>query len=140
MKFEYKSVTGTVAIDVDEEWVAILEDLDRQEYNNDHKETRRHYHLEACEYEGDTFAAEDPDAQTGVLSFTLDALGAEETGERLGAMGFAVRAGLHCSPLAHKTVGTLKTGTVRVSPSYFNTPAEIDAFLNAVNTLARGLK
>ena len=68
MKFEYKSVTGTIAIDVDEEWVAILEDLDRQEYNNDHRETRRHYHLEACEYEGDTFAAEDPDFERFVES------------------------------------------------------------------------
>ena len=60
MKFEYKSVTGTIAIDVDEEWVTILEDMDRQEHNSDHKETRRHYHLEACEYEGNTFAVEDP--------------------------------------------------------------------------------
>lgn len=68
MKFEYKSVTGTIAIDVDEEWVAILEDLDRQEYNNDHRETRRHYHLEACEYEGDTFAAVDPDFERFVES------------------------------------------------------------------------
>lgn len=84
------------------------------------------------------FVAEEADNQTGVLSFTLDAMGSEEAGERLGAMGFAVRAGLHCSPLAHKTVGTLKTGTVRVSVSYFNTQAEIDAFLNAVEALARG--
>ena len=34
--------------------------MDRQESNNNHKETRRHYHFEACEYEGEDFAAEDP--------------------------------------------------------------------------------
>lgn len=60
MKFEYRSVTGPITIDVDEEWVTILEDLDREEYNNDHAETRRHYHFEACEYEGADFAVEDP--------------------------------------------------------------------------------
>lgn len=85
-----------------------------------------------------TFASPGMKNQTGVLSFALDSMGSEEAGERLGAMGFAIRAGLHCSPLAHKTVGTLKTGTVRVSVSYFNTDAEIDAFLHAVKTLARG--
>ena len=35
--------------------------------------------------------------------------------ERLAAQGAAVRAGLHCAPLAHRTAGTLETGTVRVS-------------------------
>jgi selenocysteine lyase/cysteine desulfurase len=29
--------------------------------------------------------------------------------------GFALRAGLHCAPLAHKSAGTLQTGTVRIS-------------------------
>ena len=33
--------------------------------------------------------------------------------DRLG--GFALRAGLHCAPLAHKSAGTLQTGTVRIS-------------------------
>ena len=74
MKFEYKSVTGTIAIDVDEEWVTILEDLDRREYNNNHRETRRHYHLEACEYEGDTFAVEDLAFERFVESETAKAV------------------------------------------------------------------
>ena len=60
MKFEYKSVTGIITIDVDEEWVTILENLDRENSNNDLKERRRHLHFEACEYEGETFAVEDP--------------------------------------------------------------------------------
>lgn len=85
-----------------------------------------------------TFASPDMKNQTGVLSFTLDSMGSEEAGERLGAMGFAVRSGLHCAPLAHRTVGTIRTGTVRASVSYFNTADEIDAFANAVRQLARG--
>jgi selenocysteine lyase/cysteine desulfurase len=35
--------------------------------------------------------------------------------ERLSQRGIAVRAGLHCAPLAHRSAGTLETGTVRLS-------------------------
>lgn len=84
------------------------------------------------------FAAEDPEDQAGVLSFEAASLPAETVGERLDGLGFAVRAGLHCSPLAHATVGTIKRGTVRASVSAFNTAAEIDAFAEAVERIARG--
>ncbi|MEI3141448.1 MAG: hypothetical protein V8S34_07920 [Lawsonibacter sp.] len=40
-------------------------------------------------------------------------------GEALADRGFALRAGLHCAPLAHRTAGTLDTGTVRASVSAF---------------------
>ncbi|WP_338835269.1 aminotransferase class V-fold PLP-dependent enzyme [Neomoorella thermoacetica] len=45
------------------------------------------------------------------------------------------RPGLHCAPLAHQTIGTLKTGTLRLSPGFFNTAAEIDAALAAIKEL-----
>ena len=60
MKIQYKIASETIAIEVSDEWGEILIDLDRQEYNNDHKETRRHYHLEGCTYEGEDFAVDDP--------------------------------------------------------------------------------
>ncbi len=47
MKIEYKFVTGTVEVEVPDGWGTVLVDLNRQEYNNDHKETRRHCSLEA---------------------------------------------------------------------------------------------
>lgn len=49
----------TISIDVSDDWGEILIDLDRQEYNNNHKETRRHYSLEGKVYEGMDYAAED---------------------------------------------------------------------------------
>ncbi len=39
--------------------------------------------------------------------------------------GICVRAGLHCAPLAHETIGTFDTGTVRFSPGFFNTREEM---------------
>lgn len=60
MKIQYKFVNETISIDVPDDWGEILIDLDRQEYNNNHKETRRHYSLEGKVYEGKDYAVEDP--------------------------------------------------------------------------------
>ena len=65
-------------------------------------------------------------------------LDCEEVGERLGRQGIALRAGLHCAPLAHETAGTLDSGTVRASVSAFNTPREGELFVQAVRRLHRG--
>ena len=60
------------------------------------------------------------ESQSGVLSFRIHGMDSELVGDLLGKRGIAVRAGLHCAPLAHKTAGTLDSGTVRVSFSAFN--------------------
>ena len=52
--------------------------------------------------------------QAGTVSF-VPGMDCEELASRLGRQGIAVRAGLHCAPLAHESAGTLETGTVRVS-------------------------
>jgi len=51
--------------------------------------------------------------------------------------GISVRVGLHCAPLAHKTIGTFPEGTVRVSPGLFNTDNDIDRFIAAVTEIIR---
>lgn len=63
--------------------------------------------------------------QAGVVSFLLESEDPEQTAKRLAARGFALRAGLHCAPLAHESAGTLQTGTVRASFSVFNTAREV---------------
>ena len=73
----------------------------------------------------EVWLAENPEDQSGVLSFRAAGVDCEELGERLGDRGIALRAGLHCAPLAHQTAGTLETGTVRASVSAFNTEREI---------------
>ena len=52
--------------------------------------------------------------QAGTVSF-VPPCDCEELADQLGKQGIAVRAGLHCAPLAHESAGTLQTGTVRVS-------------------------
>ena len=83
----------------------------------------------------EVFLSKTPAAQTGVLSFRIAGRDCEEVGEALGSRGFAVRAGLHCAPLAHETAGTLETGTLRASVSAFNTELEIGQFLQAVREI-----
>ena len=47
-----------------------------------------------------------------------------------------VRTGLHCAPIAHKTLKTFPEGTVRISMGYFNTLEEIEITANAVRRIA----
>ena len=45
------------------------------------------------------------------------------------------RVGLHCTPAAHKSLGTYPTGTIRFSFGYWNTEEEVDTALNALRVL-----
>lgn len=60
-----------------------------------------------------------------VISFTIDGIDSEKVGEMLANDGICVRCGLHCAPLAHRTLGTAETGTVRISFGMFNTEEHI---------------
>ena len=50
--------------------------------------------------------------------------------------GILTRCGLHCAPLAHKTLGTYPEGTVRFSIGYTTTEEEVDAAIRAIHDLA----
>ena len=78
------------------------------------------------------YAKPEMQSQTGVLSLMVENQDSEELGAALAERNIAVRAGLHCAPLAHKNAGTLETGTVRISVSDFNTPEEVARLVSAV--------
>jgi selenocysteine lyase/cysteine desulfurase len=82
------------------------------------------------------FRSPDPENQAGVLSFRLAGRDGGEIADALAERGFALRSGLHCAPLAHRTGGTQETGTVRLSFSAFNTREEVAAFLDAIRKIA----
>ena len=77
------------------------------------------------------------DNQSGVLSVVPAPIDCDTLSERLGAAGIAVRAGLHCAPLAHETAGTIQTGTVRLSVSPFNTPQEINRTADVIEKILK---
>lgn len=69
------------------------------------------------------------DGFTPVLSFNVKGFSSEEIANYLNKNNIAVRAGLHCAPLAHKQLKTLNRGAVRISPCVFNTKNDIDRLI-----------
>ncbi|MDW7651413.1 MAG: aminotransferase class V-fold PLP-dependent enzyme [Bacillota bacterium] len=65
------------------------------------------------------------DLDNGDLSFMLEQ-----------AYGIMTRSGLHCSPLAHRTIGSFPEGTLRFSFGYKNTPDDINTILGALREIA----
>ncbi len=75
----------------------------------------------------------DPAARCSVLSFTIAGVDSSWLATELDhGFDIAVRAGLHCAPLAHRTLGTFPAGTVRISPGWSTTSEDIAFFSNAV--------
>lgn len=75
--------------------------------------------------------------QTAVLAFNIAGLDCGELSSRLDyEFGITSRSGLHCAPLAHKTVGTFESGSCRLSPGYFNSHEDMVAVLEAIEKLA----
>ena len=72
--------------------------------------------------------------QGGTVSF-LPGMDCETAAQMLSRRGVAVRAGLHCAPLAHESAGTLETGTVRVSFGHDACDAQTQALLQAASKL-----
>jgi cysteine desulfurase family protein len=82
------------------------------------------------------YRALDPQRQGEVFSVRHRTRDAAWLGNELSSrFGIDVRVGLHCAPLAHQTLGTFPTGTLRLSPSPFQTPADFEYLLHALEEL-----
>ena len=79
------------------------------------------------------------DHQSGTVSF-VPPDDCEECAKALGESGIAVRAGLHCAPLAHKSAGTLETGTVRVSFGHDAAARQTDGLVKSLSVWLRKTK
>ncbi len=81
----------------------------------------------------------DINKQAPVVSFNIWDKGSSQVAFELDRnYNIATRSGLHCAPLAHETIGTLKQGTVRLSLGYFNTTQEIEKTVHAISKIATG--
>ena len=72
--------------------------------------------------------------QSGVLSFNLARVNADEVSYQLSLCDIAVRSGFHCAPLAHETAGD-RMGTVRVSFSVFNDFSDVETLVSALKKI-----
>ena len=76
------------------------------------------------------------DKSTSCISITHSKLDVSELSYILDSdFNISNRSGLHCAPLAHKTIGTYPEGTVRLSLGYFNTEEEIRYTLDSLNKI-----
>ena len=76
--------------------------------------------------------------RVATVSITIPGQDPADLAHRLDTdYGIMVRTGLHCSPLAHQTLGTFPQGTVRFSFGYFNTTDDVAYALAALERLTR---
>jgi cysteine desulfurase/selenocysteine lyase len=78
------------------------------------------------------------DDRVAVVSLTLAGKDPSEVGYQLDEKyGVMTRVGLHCAPLAHRTIATYPTGTVRFSFGYYNTEKEVETAVKALKEIAK---
>lgn len=77
-----------------------------------------------------------PEVQrVSTICFNIKDVASSNVVRYLDERSICVRGGIHCAILAHETLGTVKTGAVRVSINSFNTPDEIDKFIEVIGAI-----
>jgi len=86
------------------------------------------------------YGTKDINKQVPVVSINIGDIGSSETSYILDqTFDIATRSGLHCAPMAHRTIGTLEQGTVRFSFGYLNNKKQIETALSAIEQITREL-
>ncbi|GKU77140.1 aminotransferase class V-fold PLP-dependent enzyme [Paenibacillus sp. L3-i20] len=76
--------------------------------------------------------------RTGIVAFVVDGVDPSELSFILDQhYNIAVRAGFHCTPLAHTSAGTIETGAVRASVGIFTTQEEVDSLMLAIKEISQ---
>ncbi|HBL23872.1 MAG TPA: cysteine desulfurase [Deltaproteobacteria bacterium] len=78
-----------------------------------------------------------PRAYLPIVAFNIEGKLPSEVGYELNKRSIFVRVGLHCSPVAHQTIGTFPKGTLRASPGYFTGEDDLNTFVEAVREIAK---
>lgn len=88
------------------------------------------------------YGSEDQNQRTAVVSMTMEGVTPQELARWLSEKhGVATRAGYHCAPLAHETIGTLPgDGTLRISFGFSNTQEEVETLFGYLEEAQRGAK
>ncbi|MCG8569233.1 MAG: aminotransferase class V-fold PLP-dependent enzyme [Spirochaetes bacterium] len=77
-----------------------------------------------------------PDQQGELFSISHEKLTIDQLGQQLyEEYQVETRLGLHCSPLAHKSIGTFPEGTVRIAPSIYHTAKDFDYLIEILKKI-----
>ena len=80
-----------------------------------------------------------PETMLPTVSLAVEGLDNAAVAQRLNdEFSIAVRVGLHCAPVAHRSIGTFPNGTIRISLGYFNTEEECGALIAALKKICEG--
>ena len=124
------NTAGVIALG---EGVRFVEKRTREKFLNHELELCKRFCGGAKEIAGVTLYNDITESNSGnyvpVVSFNIEGRDSADTAAQLSSYGFYMRGGLHCAPMAHRKLGTLEQGTVRFSPSIFNTSGEVDKLL-----------
>lgn len=80
----------------------------------------------------------DPARAPGIVSFTSSRFDSAVLARELDRRGVLCRAGLHCAPRAHRTLGTFPAGTLRLSCGAFQEEGEVDRAMDLVEEVLAG--
>ncbi len=84
------------------------------------------------------FGPEPGEPRSPLVSFTIEGWTVSDLAMELDRRDIACRMGFHCAPAAHRSIGTFESGgTVRLSPGFFTTGAEIDETIAALSEILR---
>lgn len=87
------------------------------------------------------YGPKDSKKRAAVISINIDNIDSGEITFLLDSeYDIATRSGIHCSPLAHKTLGTLEQGAVRFSLGYFSTKEDIDKAVKALQEISNNIR
>lgn len=87
------------------------------------------------------YGTKDSKKQASAISINIGDLDSSEVSYILDqAFDIAVRSGLHCAPLAHKSLGTFEQGTVRFSIGYFNKKKDVDDAITAIKKICEEME
>ncbi len=103
------------------------------------EELTKHFIDEAMKIDGTKlYGPLDINKQGAVVSLNIRDVDSSEVSYLLDEeYDIAVRPGLHCAPLAHKTIGTFEQGVIRFSFGLFNTHKEIEYGIKALKEIAK---
>ena len=86
------------------------------------------------------YGPEDPRDRASIIAINIDGIDCETAASILDErFGIAVRAGFHCSGLAHDTIGTGKIGCIRLCPGLYTAERDIGTVADAVAEIATNI-